>query len=74
MGYNQDLLLLKLHIFTICNKNCVSLEVMNYVLSFELLLLYYISKDNLREALKFGYLQSTYILAVKYMNSKPESH
>jgi hypothetical protein len=43
------------------------------VLSFNLLLIYYISNVNLHEFLKFEYLHVTYNLAVEYMNSKKVS-
>jgi hypothetical protein len=36
-------------------------------------LIHFLSKDNLREVLKFVYFQSIYSLAIKYMNSKPDS-
>jgi hypothetical protein len=39
------------------------------VVSFDILLIY-LSTNTLSEILKFVYLQSTYSLTVKYMNSK----
>jgi hypothetical protein len=43
------------------------------VLSFDILLIYYLSKVNLQEILKIVYLQSTRRVAVTYINSIHDS-
>jgi hypothetical protein len=46
---------------------------MKFVQSFDILTMYFLSTVNLHNVLKFVYLNSTYSLAVNYMNSKNNS-